>query len=227
MKIKFGSLVTDGRGKIGGHVASKNRAGAYLRTKVTPVNPNSTDQQVARGILTGFSQAWRSLTAAQRNAWNGAVGDFARTDVFGDSHNPTGFNLYVRLNSKLAVIGASALTLPPLPSEVSNVVASALTMTITGSVGEVAFAPTVPAGMAVIVRATAGVSPGKNFVKSEYRIIDVMAAAATTPEDIWAAYVAKFGSPTAGTKVFVSLETVNITTGQSSTPSQVSAIVGA
>ena len=30
MKMKWGALVVDGRGKIGGQVASKNRAGAYL-----------------------------------------------------------------------------------------------------------------------------------------------------------------------------------------------------
>ena len=34
--MKFGALVVDGRNKIGGQVASKNRAGAYLRNKVTP-----------------------------------------------------------------------------------------------------------------------------------------------------------------------------------------------
>ena len=39
MKIKFGSEVVDGRGKIGGHVYSKNKGGAYKRTKVTPSNP--------------------------------------------------------------------------------------------------------------------------------------------------------------------------------------------
>jgi len=41
MKMKFGAIVVDGRGKIGGHVASKNRGGAYLRTKVTPSNPQT------------------------------------------------------------------------------------------------------------------------------------------------------------------------------------------
>ena len=37
MKTKFGAIIVAGSGKINGFVASKNRAGAYLRTKVTPV----------------------------------------------------------------------------------------------------------------------------------------------------------------------------------------------
>jgi len=84
MKIKFGALVVDGRGKIGGHVASKNRGGAYLRTKVTPVNPQTSFQNAVRNRLTAFAQAWRGLAASQRAAWNSSVSDFSKTDIFGD-----------------------------------------------------------------------------------------------------------------------------------------------
>ena len=55
MKIKFGAIVVDGRNKIGGHVMSKNRAGAYMRTKVSPVNPRSLDQMSVRSRLSAIS----------------------------------------------------------------------------------------------------------------------------------------------------------------------------
>jgi len=58
MKIKFGAIVVAGSGKIGGHVASKNRGGAYLRTKVTPTNPNSPAQAGARALLASLSTGW-------------------------------------------------------------------------------------------------------------------------------------------------------------------------
>jgi len=66
MKIKWGAIVVDGRNKIGGHVASKNRAGAYLRTKVTPVNPNTGYQAGVRNTLSTLSSGWRALEEAQR-----------------------------------------------------------------------------------------------------------------------------------------------------------------
>src|SRR3546814_3353017 len=50
-KVKFGALMTDARGKLGGHVFSKNRAGSYLRTKVTPVNQQTSYQTSVRALF--------------------------------------------------------------------------------------------------------------------------------------------------------------------------------
>lgn len=226
MKMKWGALVTDGRGKIGGQVASKNRAGAYLRNKVTPVNPSTTFQQTVRNRLAAFSQAWRDLTQAQRDAWNAAVGDYSRTDIFGDLRNPTGFNLYQRLNNNLQQIGVAALSLPPLPQEVAQVVLSAVTYDVgVGNELDLVFTPTIPAGHTVLLWGTPGVSPGKNFVKSEYRLFGTLAAAATSPQDVRTAYEAKFGAQPVGTKVFIMMEVVNNTSGQKGVGSAASTIV--
>ena len=86
-------------------------------------------------------------------------------------------------------------------------------------------AAAVPAGHTLIIEATPQVSPGKSFVKSEFRVIDTAAAAATFPITSGAAYIAKFGSLVAGQKVFCRVKTVNNTTGEASGYSQVSTIV--
>lgn len=228
MKAKFGAIVVDGRGKIGGHVMSKNRAGAYMRTKVTPVNPQTSYQNSVRNRLTTRAQAWRGLNQGQRNAWNAAVSDYSRTDIFGDLKNPTGFNLYCRLNNNLVLVGQAAITAPPLPAAVGEVVASSLTAE-DGTVAEslsLVMEGAVPAGTYVKVSATAPQSAGKSFVKSEYRLVAVLDPAEATPYNLVLEYQAKFGSTgTAGQKIFVKLEAVNATTGQTGTPSSVSAIV--
>lgn len=224
--MKFGAIVVDGRGKIGGHVASKNRGGAYLRTKVTPVNAQTSFQNGVRNLFTSLSQAWRGLAEESRLAWNAAVADYQRTNIFGDTHSPTGFNLFQRLNNNLNNIGEDQIDVPPLPSAVGEVVATALTVEPEGGSMSLALAGAVPAGTAVKVFATAPVSAGKSFVKSEYRQISVLAPAATTPVNILAAYTAKFGSTgIGGQKVFVKVVAVNNTTGQEGTPSSISAIV--
>lgn len=228
MKAKFGAIVVDGRGKIGGHVASKNRAGAYFRTKVSPVNPQTSYQLGTRNRFTGFSQAWRGLTQQQRDAWNGAVSDYARTDVFGDLKNPTGFNLYQRLNNNLSVVGASAIATPPLPAEVGEVIAESLTYTVAIPALSVTMSGAVPAGTYVKVWATAPQSPGRSFVKSQYRLIGVLDPAEPTPVNILSDYTDKFGSVgEIGQKIFVKLEAINGSTGQNGTPSEVSAISAA
>lgn len=228
MKMKFGAIVTDGRGKIGGQVASKNRGGAYLRTKVTPSNGQTTAQSAVRNRFTQFAQAWRSLTQEQRDSWNAAVASFSRTDIFGDVRNPSGANLFQRLNNILAAIGVAPLDNPPLPSEVSNVIASALTAAVAVPAMSVAFAPTVPANTKVQVFATAPMSAGKSFVKSEFRQIAVLASDAPSPYNALSAYVDKFGSTgEVGQKIFLKFVPVNSITGQTGSASIVSVITEA
>lgn len=226
MKTKFGSIVVDGRGKIGGHVASKNRGGSYMRTKVTPINRKSDAQTTVRNLFTSLSQGWRSLTQAQRDAWNAAVAGYAKTDIFGDLHNPTGLALYQRLNNILSNVGETIVADPPSPGTVENVIAGAITMTSGSPSLSVAFAPTVPADTGVIIAATAPMSAGKAFVKSEFRQIAVLAAAATSPWNGLSAYTAKFGAVGAiGQKVFIRFTPVNRVTGQAGSPSISSVIV--
>lgn len=228
MKTKFGSIIVDGRGKIGGHVASKNRGGSYMRTKVTPANAQTSFQNSVRNRFTALSQAWRGLTQELRDAWNAAVADYSRTDIFGDIRNPSGINLYQRLNNVLLSIEETAIDTPPLPSAVENVVAGVLSGAVAVPALSLTFAPIVPAGTKVKVMATAPMSAGKSFVKSEFRQISVLDAAATSPANLLAAYVAKFGSTgTVGQKIFVKIVAVNSVTGQVGSPSQVSVITTA
>lgn len=228
MKMKFGAIVVDGRGKIGGHVASKNRAGAYLRTKVTPVNGQTSFQNVIRNRFTNLAQSWRGLTEAMRIAWNAAVADYARTDIFGDLKQPTGFNLYQRLNNNLSIIGQAGILVPPLPEAVGEVTGVSLAIAAGAGTISLVMSGAVPANTSVKVLATPPMSAGKSFVKSEFRMIEILATAATTPVDLKSAYEAKFGSVgVEGQKVFVKLIAVNLTTGQTGTPSSVSGIVAA
>jgi len=229
MKIKWGALVVDGRNKIGGQVASKNRAGAYLRNKVTPVNPSSANQVTVRARLGSLSQAWRGLSAVQRSAWNAAVGDYSKTDIFGDIRNPSGFNLFVRLNANLVNAGESQINTPPSPVAVP-VLSS---FTLAAAEGTPALEATVaPADIAantkILAFATAPQSPGKSYVKAEYRQISVVDTYALGSIDLLSAYQAKFGSVSpAGNKIFVKLVHVSTVTGQTSQAQEASAIIAA
>lgn len=228
MKAKFGAIVVAGSGKIGGHVASRNRAGAYIRTKVTPINPQTASQSAVRNRLAGLSSGWRGLTVAQRIAWNAAVQDFARTDVFGDIKNPSGFNLYQRLNNNLLNIGEAAITVPPQPLAVHAFTGLSLTAA-DGTVAEamaLTFAPAIDADHKVKVFATPPLSAGKSFVSSEYRQIGVLENGDVSPYDLLAEYQAKFASTgAAGQKIFVKVVQVEVNSGQEGTPLSASAIV--
>lgn len=228
MKVKFGAVVVGGRGKLSGHVASQNRAGAYFRTKVTPVNPKTTSQTTVRNRLAGISSGWRSLTAAQRAAWNSVVTDFAKTDIFGDLRNPSGFNLYQRLNNNLVTCGESQITSPPAVLAVdafTSISLAAEDSTVAESFS-LTFAPAVAADHLVKVYATPPLSAGINFVKSEYRLIAILPNSDTSPADLLTEYQAVFGSTgEAGQKIFVQCIQVEETSGIAGTSISASAIV--
>ena len=225
MKTKFGSIIVAGSGKIGGHVASRNRSGSYLRTKVSPVNPQTVAQMAIRNRLTGLSQSWKGLSAALRLAWNNAVSDYAKTDVFGDLRNPSGFNLYQRLNNNLSICGEDILDTPPAPAGVFAFDSMSLAV-VTGSPAlTLTFAGAIPVTDKVKLYATPAMSQGVAFAKSEYRLIGVLTSSDTSAKAITSLYGAKFGAITTnGLKVFVKAICVNIATGQAGTPIVCSAI---
>ena len=216
-KVKFSALISEMRNKLNGSVFSRNRGGAYLRNKVTPLNPQSLAQVLVRSTFTSFAQSWRTLTEDQRTAWRNAVSNWSTTDVFGDIINPSGSNLYSRLNINITNAGGSAILLPPAPIGATALTSLAVSAAAgAGTVG-ITFAPgTVPAGHAAVLDATANLSPGIANANSQFRQIDVLAAAEASPYAAGTSYVAKFGGLSAGQRVFVRMRFVNTTTGERS-----------
>lgn len=227
-KVKFTAVVADMRNKLNGSVFSRNRGGAYVRTKVTPLNPQTTAQVGARSLLTSLAQAFRSLTQEQITAWNNATSQWAGTDVFGDVVNPTGLALYVRLNANIANAGGTGITTPPSPVGASALESLSLTAAVTGDTFDVAFTPaSVPADHTMYVESTQMLSPGINNANSRFRFIDTYAAAAASPANMFSTQTAKFGALVEGQKVFVRAKFINKLTGEMSLALKASAIVGA
>lgn len=227
-KVKFTAIVADMRNKLNGSVFARNRGGAYVRTKVTPLNPQTAAQVGARSLLTSLAQDFRSLTQEQITAWNNATSQWQTTDIFGDSVSPTGLALYVRLNANIQNAGGTLLTTPPSPIGAEALTEISLSATVTGDVFDVTFLPAaVPADHTMYVESTTMLSPGINNANSRFRFISTAGAASASPVDFFAGQTAKFGPLVAGQKVFVRAKFINKLTGEVSLPLVASAIVGA
>lgn len=214
MKVKWGSIVVDGRGKIGGHVASKNASGAYFRTKVTPANPQSAAQAAARSQFGAISSGWSSLTAAQRLAWDNAVDSWARSNVFGDLTSLTGKALYQRLSNQAQAAGFSAVEDVPQRERTPSGIITAAEFDLTAGTLNLTGANT-DAGVKVMVWGTEALSDGTTFVKNRLRHFDTQDADSYTGTDVFDAYEARFGTPAAGQNIHIAVKYV-ISTGQSS-----------
>lgn len=198
MKIKWGMMMTDGRGKLGGQVASKNRGGAYVRTKVTPVNPNTSFQSAVRQRLASLSKEWGSLSEERRRSWNESAnsGQWNKTDIFGDARRPTGKNLFTGINLVSLETTNTLLLNVPKKADFAQFTADAPTVIVGGVVQvdvNVAEAPTL--GTRWQIEATVPVSPGRYYLKNLFRFVDatnqVTEGAGTL--DISTEYALRFG----------------------------------
>jgi hypothetical protein len=201
-KVKFSALISEMRNKLNGSVFSRNRAGNYLRNKVTPVNPQTAFQTAVRALLTDASQSWRELTQAFRDAWYSATSNFTGTDIFADVRTPSGSNLYAKLFINASNVGDTPLSQPPAVISSPGIVENGLIFNTGISVltfTDIAMA--IPANTALLVRASAGMSAGRRFVKGRSRILIYYYTGADLDTNIWAQYVAHFGAPIVGERV--------------------------
>lgn len=213
-KIKWGMMIVDGRGKLGGHVLSKNRAGAYVRTKVTPVNPQTTFQTAVRALFGVISQGWSGLSESVRNGWNEAVLDWQKTDIFGDLKVVSGKALYQRLNNQAQSAGYPAVNAAPAKLEmVQGIVTSSEFDTGSPSLTLVGLSNSPDAR--VVVSATPPLSAGTTFVKNQLRQIDSQVCSTFDENVLGQAYLDKFGAPAGGANVKIGVKYV-LPNGQAS-----------
>ena len=225
MKIKWGALVVDGRGKIGGQVASKNAGGAYMKNKVTPSNPQTARQSVVRALFAVISAGWSALTGAQIAGWNEAVSDWTSTNIFGDLKKPTGKALYQRLNNQAQSAGLSAVTTVPTKLALPNAPITAVPIGVAATSLALTGADT-SASTQVVVCGTPPVSNGTKNVKSKLRQIYAVAGDSYSATDAFAAYEAKFGAVATGQNIFIGTKYV-VASGQASPLQVVKATISA
>lgn len=217
MKVKWGALMVDGRGKIGGQVASKNRSGAYMRNKVTPANPNSIAQVAVRNMLATASSSWSLLTALQRTAWDSASSDWAGTNIFGDGVLPTGKNLFTKLNINLMNTNNNMISDVPVKVSVPVIVTTDVTMDLSNNT--IFLDPAAAeVGYVYLISATAVQSDGTSFFKGKFRNIAIVPDPTTGQTDLYKAYVDRFGVPAVGANIQVEVKLVNTATGQTGLP---------
>jgi hypothetical protein len=69
MRVKFGSLVTEGHGSLGGHTIQNSNYGAQLRSKPVNKKAPSFSQSLIRSFNSTIHAAWRALSASQQQIW--------------------------------------------------------------------------------------------------------------------------------------------------------------
>lgn len=226
LKIQLGDIVTDMRGKSGGMVYQKGKSGLIKRTKVTPVNPQSTAQQTQRGTFSSNSSAWNGLTEAQRQSWLNGASEFPYSDIFGNRRTLSGNSLFVKLNTVLVNNGHGIVNSLPPKVNVPLVTAVSLAGDESASTLSLVFTDTpIPAGFDLVIEATPQLSAGVNFFKNKFKVLKRVAAGGTSPQALGTDYEAMFGDLQEGKKIAVRCYLASSDSGQVGIATEVSTIV--
>ena len=173
----------------------------------------------------GFGRArflWGKLTDAQRAAWNRTAGGKRTRRRLNQSGPLSGYLLFVKINCNLAAVGLEMVLDPP---EVPDFEPSPVrALSITNSNGEVALGLSLsarPAGR-IVVSGSKPRSPGRTS-EDHFAILGLLEDPVRGVNDFTALYVAKYGLPPAGSRVFI--QTAQQIDGWQDVPRVTSAVV--
>jgi len=215
--VKFSPLIAEARGAVGSVVFSKNTYSNYVRDRVIPANPNTPEQITYRTAMTTISQRWGTLTATRRQRWEAQARNLSRTNIFGDQVHLNGFNWYLKANLNRNAVGFPIIDDPGVYFPIDQVRLLTIDANTTAGTLNITFDWPFNFFTRGAVYATPELSPGVNFVKSEYRLIFSLLSTGAPPRNIAAAYITQFGAlPAAGKKIFIRLRMINFITGLSS-----------
>lgn len=169
-KISLSPLVVDIRNKVADMVFSKWRGINYVRSRVTPSNPQTQAQTDVRNSLARCVDMWQGMQATFTAAWNYVAS--------GKSYS--GYNRMVSEN-RVVEEGLTAITGSPTTDVSSLSAFTAATGTATKEV-DITFTPSpVPVGKKLQVFARVeSLAPAKNVVTETFEI----AAAQTSPQTL-------------------------------------------
>jgi hypothetical protein len=216
-RVKYSGVGIVGMSKkIQGTVFLSNNIARVWRK---PNNVRNSFTQLVRGIFSGTSTAWKTLTAAEISGWITAATLAFSKKTFGTAYPLKGNTFFQRVNNTLTSLGLSNITAAPgIATPAFVVIGSVAAASVGGgsfgiTITEFAAQVVLPAGAYMKVYATRQTDIGKSsFSKSAYRLIGFIApAASTNPADIFTDYTTKFGGLVLGQKIGLAVEIISHT----------------
>jgi hypothetical protein len=193
-------------GSIGGVTSSHNRAGQYKRARRAPVSPTRTPKQgYARARFGAASALWQSMTPALQAAWTAFAHAYPVVDALGQTVVLTGQQYFVGINAQLLACGQPTSTVVPVNTTLNPVNTPTIYADNSGTV--ICTVASVTVGDFNKVSCSMPKSPGVSF-NAQFSQFAVLSST-NLLFDISAAYVAQYGIPATGRKIFANFVEVN------------------
>lgn len=213
-KIKFGAIITDSRGTVGGMSLKWSRFGNVLLKKPQTAKLQTPKQTTARNSFVTYSKRWwAELTPTQRTDWRALAAANPRPNVWGTDYPLTGLALFIGINRLLTQAGASPTNDAPTDQAVTAIATATLTVTAP-STATLAFTPTpCPTDHVLYLAALGPISPGVTNYGRNFRFLLASASSETSPLTISSALSSLCNGLTSGRQYVVSARFLNLSNG--------------
>lgn len=223
-QVKYGALVTELKGKIGGTVFQKSTAGFIAKNKQDAKLMNSIGGSLKMlsakmGIQLSFvskvAQAWAALTDVQRNSFVAGAVNFPFKNKFGETYTASGFQVFMQLNLNQLFAGEAMFTTCPDKADSINPVSFTAAWDPSGTF---ILTPTIAPSANTYTKVEACYGSSKGRALNAGRLKTVFGGKGAITIDIWNGYSALFGAFAAGSRIWVRLTYINTLDGTQSTP---------
>lgn len=219
--IQLSSNIDNIKGSIGHITYSKGRSGIIEKNKshpgsVHPFTPSQKQLDLRQSIRT-LSPMWKGLQESQRIAWNALAKTIKKYNEFGEQYFSSGFNLFIECNHNLQLISCALIMDAPIYTPPRSLISFSLFVVHPSApVWEFSLLfpnQTTDANTVHLVYATGSLSPGKSYIKNQYRYITTIQPGFADQYDISLKYNAQFPTKTSGDKVFIKLKAIQFPNG--------------
>lgn len=211
-------------GTTGTMVSYKTRYGQFRRKYVVPRDPRTPAQLDRRKAMGRARFLWSTLTDDQRAAWKARARGSRTEPRMNQSGALSGYLLFVRTNCNLALVGAPMVLDPPAAARFGRNPVRQFIITNTNRAIALQLSVSGKPAQYILVLGTKPRSAGVSYV-DHFAILGVLPEPDQGVSDFTNLYVAKYGKPPVGSRVFI--QTVQLINGWQDLPEQFSAIVPA
>lgn len=220
MQLKYGPLVSDAIGSIGGTTFQRSPIAPVARRKPLGIVRRSDYTQAIRSLAQYLSRNWRTLDPSWRDDWQSTADSLTWVNKFGDVIRGKGYWLYLRCNQYLQLLGMPLIERPETVNALDEITSASGNFSAVNT-WPVEWTGTDPVGSTnyYAVFASRPMSAGRTVQHGALRYIGNIAQGTSSPVNMYPAYIARFTNPPpVGTVVFARLLPIDYRGGYQGVP---------
>jgi len=211
MLVKFGTIIVDGSGTIGGNVIQSGKAGKIMRTKVSPIQPINEYTIQIKDYFKQCQDKWNSFSSSIVDEWNVYATKYKYNNVFGDSKMLSGQQIFMKCCLNLFLSNNPLFeNAPENPTPGINVFMGISIVDTNSIILKFKEKPTDTHLMRI--KATPPLRSGISFYKNRLSSL-INQELFNTDIDITEIYSTRYRMPLIGEKIYFDWQVINTTSG--------------